>query len=281
MPAGEDDHAAAPAVVSTSRLLPVARPNCHRQTWRATSCASSTIWPSPAVYGGPPQPVPRRSPCSRYQFGHRHHAVAGRLQADVLLGAGICPARTGARVHDGQAAQRTVPHGIGVGGREVAPVASFAFTCRRGVSQTLVHDQPRRHGDGAEARGSSMPSSARRCLLSICRTSNACSIAGLTGAGGHLRAVLGMRVAGARGPPRVDHQPAVLRRRPVHSARSGAAQHFMRHDGVEDRLLLAGMEIERAGQRVFAEPPAQQFCGGRRDQFAADQAVPEASPVQS
>jgi hypothetical protein len=47
-----------------------------------------------------------------------------------------------------------------------------------------------------------------------------------------------------------------------------AAQHFVRHDGVEDGLLLAGMEIERARLAcVFAEPPAQQFGGGGRDQL--------------
>lgn len=42
----------------------------------------------------------------------------------------------------------------------------------------------------------------------------------------------------------------------------------MGDDDVEDRLALAGMEVERARlDRVLAEPPAQQFRRHRGDQF--------------
>lgn len=46
------------------------------------------------------------------------------------------------------------------------------------------------------------------------------------------------------------------------------AQHLVRHDGVQNGLLLPGMEVQpiASGHHIFAKPPQQQLGGGGCDQ---------------
>ncbi len=49
----------------------------------------------------------------------------------------------------------------------------------------------------------------------------------------------------------------------------GCPQHFMRHDGIQNRLLLPGVEVQPTARRhhILAEPPFQQFRRRGRDEI--------------
>ena len=200
--------------------------------------------------------------------GDSDHAVARGLQADLSLAAHIA---THKAKH-----QFTVCFGNEQLGKlrhirrgKVAHTVNL-FAAKR-IQQTVIHNQSWRN-DQKLARESQVIDSFHLYRRFIEQLPNQQSLQhpGLARSGRHLQAIFRMRVFSLRHftHPAASQQ-RVRRSLLIEIEQSIGLQNLMRDDGVEYRLPLPRMKIQRAarGDHILAKPPLQQLRRSGRDQF--------------
>ena len=203
--------------------------------------------------------------------GDGDHPVAGGFQANLVLAAHVAAHKSkhgfAVRIGDKQIGKQ-----CHVGRCEITrAIAARHQLAAESVQQPFVHDQARgHHHELARKPCVVQPLGRCGCFVEQLPDHQRLQHPGLARAGGHLEAVFGVCVFGCRHLDQPGaHQQRIGRGLLVQVQQRGRSQHLVRHDGVQDGLLLSGMEVEPSAcvHHVLAEPPLQQLGGGGRDEI--------------